>query len=124
MADVLGAIERIDALDRSGNYSQKLRPGAQPLGGGVNSFLFDLVRDGQRVRVSATDPASFEGEEEFWIISPEMHELAELAHRLVDPLAWLGPDAFIEPIRPYQAVTFMVAIYLYRVTGGSDSRCR
>jgi hypothetical protein len=116
--DVVAELEASDVLDRSGNYSQKLRPGAEPPGHGLNSFLFDLVRDGQRVRVSAVDPASFQGEEEFWIISPEMHELAELAHRLVDPLAWLGSDAFTEPIRPYQAATFLVAIHLYRMTGG------
>jgi hypothetical protein len=119
LADVLRAIERIDALDRSGNYSQELRPGAEPPGHGVNSFLFDLVRDGQRVRVSASDPASFQGEEEIWVIPPEMHELAELAHRLIDPLDWLGSDAFIEPIRPYQATTFVVEIHLFRATGGS-----
>jgi hypothetical protein len=117
--DLVAELEASDVLDRNGNYSPVLRPGAQPPGHGVNSFLFDLVRDGQRVLVSGADPASFAGEEEFWIMQPEMHELTELAHQLVDPHAWLGPDAFIEPIRPYQATTFLVEIHLYRTTGGS-----
>jgi hypothetical protein len=119
-AGVQAELEASDVLDRNGNYSQELRPGAQPPGHGLNSYLFDLVRDGQPILVSATDPASFEGEEEFWIIPPEMHELAELARRLVDPVAWLGSDAFIEPIRPYQAARFLVEIHLYRGSGGSE----
>lgn len=49
-----------------------------------------------------------------------MHELTELAHQLVDPLAWLGLDAFTEPIRPYQATTFLVEIHLYPTTGGGS----
>jgi hypothetical protein len=118
-ADVLATIDAIDALDRDGRYSPELRPGKQPPGHGSEFHVFDLVRDDERIVVSAADPASFEGEEDIWVIPPEMHELTELAHRLVDPLAWLGPAAFTEAIRPYQATTFLVVIHLYPGGGGS-----
>ena len=118
-ANVLATIDTIDALDRDGRYSPELRPGQQPPGHGSEFHVFDLVQGDETVRVSAQDPASFEGEEEIWVIPPEMHELTDLAHRLVDPLAWLGPDAFTEPIRPYEATTFLVEIHLFRFGGGS-----
>ncbi len=119
IADVRAELKASDVLDRDGNYSAELRPGAQPPGHGLNSYLFHVVRQGQPILVSATDPASYQGEEELWIIPPEMHELAELAHRLVDPVAWLGRDAFTEPIRAYEARAFLVEIHLYPRGGGS-----
>lgn len=119
LATVQAKLESIDALHANGTYVAELRPGAEPFGHGVNSFGFDLVRDGERITVSAWDVGSFEGEEELWVIPREMHELTRLAHRLVDPTAWLGPDAFEEPIRPYRAEWFLVEIHLYRGVGGS-----
>lgn len=118
-AKVLATIEAIDALDRDGDYFPELRPGKQPPGHGLDFHVFDLVRDGETILVSAADPASFAGEEDIWRIPPEMRVLTNLAHRLVDPLAWLGADAFTEPVRPYQATTFLVEIHLYRGVGGS-----
>jgi hypothetical protein len=119
-AEVLAAIDAIHALDRDGSFFPQVRPGKQPPGHGLNFHVFDLVRDGEAILVSAADPASFRGEEQIWVIPPEMHELTVLAHRLVDPLAWLGSDAFTEPIRPYQATTFLVEIHLYPTAGGGS----
>jgi hypothetical protein len=118
-AEVLAAIEASDALDRDGRFFPELRPGKQPPGHGLSFHVFEVVRDGESILVSAADPASFAGEEDIYVIPPEMHELTELAHRLADPLAWLGSDAFTEPIRPYQATTFLVEIHLYPTGGGS-----
>jgi hypothetical protein len=118
-ADVLAAIDATNAFDRDGHFFPELRPGKQPPGHGLAFHLFELVRDGKRIGVSAADPASFAGEENIWRIPPEMGVLTDLAHRLVDPLAWLGADAFTEPIRPYQAKAFLVEIHLYRGFGGA-----
>ena len=119
-ADILAAIEAVDALDRDGRFFPELRPGKQPPGHGLEFHVYDLVRDGKTIRVSAADPASFQDKEDIWVIPPEMHELTDLAHRLVDPLAWLGPDAFTEPVRPYQATAFLVEIHLYPTGGGGS----
>lgn len=113
-AEVLAAIDASDALDRDGDFFPEPRPGKQPPGHGLKFHVFDLVRNRTTTRVSAADPASFQGEEQIWVVPPEMRELTELANRLVDPLAWLGADAFTDPIRPYQASTFLVEIHLYR----------
>jgi hypothetical protein len=120
-AKILAAIEAIDALDRDGRFFPELRPGKQPPGHGLSFHVFDLVRDGETILVSAADPASFQGEEQIWVIPPEMHELTELAHRLVDPLAWLGSEAFTQPIRPYQATTFLVEVHLYPESAGGST---
>jgi hypothetical protein len=120
LAQVKAQLEASDALDRSGNYSPELRPGAQPPGHGASGYVFDLVRDGEPIVVAANDRTSFEGEGELWIFPPEMDELSELGRRLSDPVAWLGADAFTKPIRPYQATTFLVEIHLYPTAGGGS----
>src|SRR5215212_2887914 len=80
-------IEANAALDADATFLAKLRAGAQPPGHGVNGYTFEVVRDGRLVTVGSQDPRSFAGEEEFWIISPEMRSLAALGRRLDDPVA-------------------------------------
>jgi hypothetical protein len=119
LAEVRAALQASDALDKDVWYGPELRPGKQHPGHGASFHVFDIVRDGEHIVVSVSDPASFEGEDDIYVIPPEMHELTDLAHRIADPLAWLGPDAFVEPIRPYEGGHFLVEIHLFRGTGGS-----
>lgn len=119
VAEVLAAIDASGALDEDGRFFPELRPGKQHPGRGHQFHVFELVRDGETIRVSVADPASFLGEEDIYVIPPEMPRLTRLAHRLVDPLGWLGADAFTEPIRPYTGTVFLVEIHLFRGFGGS-----
>lgn len=117
--------DQIDAtgvFDADGEYYAELRPGAQPPGHGLNSYRFEVVRDGRHVVVSSQDPRSFAGEERFWIISPEMRVLAALADRLEDPVAGLGSDAFEAAVRPYRPNRYLVRILLSEQRGDGNYR--
>ena len=115
-------IEANAALDADATFLAKLRAGAQPPGHGVNGYTFEVVRDGRLVTVGSQDPRSFAGEEEFWIISPEMRSLAALGRRLDDPVAGLGSDAFDGGVEPYLAKRFLVQILLSDQRGDGNYR--
>ena len=119
LSRVLAELEATDAFDAPGDYFPELRPGKQPPGHGFEFSVFTLVREGETIGVSAADPSAFIQEQDIWVLPPEMRVLTQLAHRLGDPVTWLGPDAFAEPVQPYVGTVFLVEIHLYRGIGGS-----
>jgi hypothetical protein len=119
LARVRHRVENTGALDRSANYFPERRPGPEPPGHGVGGYQFEVVRDGLSVVVYASDPRSFAGEAAYWVIPPEMDELAKLADHLNDPVAWLASDSFVEATRPYRADRYLVQVFLDR--GGFES---
>jgi hypothetical protein len=112
-ASVREAIEETPALAMDGSYVATLRPGAEPNAHGVSSFRFDVQWDSGRVVVSSWDPASVSDQPELWIVPPEMTDLAALAQRLGDPLAWLGEAAFLGDPVPYVPTGALVRIDLF-----------
>jgi hypothetical protein len=120
LARVRHRVETTDALDRSANYFPERRPGPEPPGHGAGGYQFEVLRDGRSIFVISSDPRSFAGEEAYWVIPPEMDDLAKLADRLNDPITWLGSDAFGEAIRPYQADRFLVQVLLDQAGFGSE----
>ncbi len=113
VATVRAAIEATPALAADGDYRATLRPGAEPIPHGVNSYRFDVEWAAGPVLVTSWDPASLSDQVELWIFPPELAELADLATRLADPVTWLGEDAFVGPPAPYVPTGLLVRVDLY-----------
>ena len=113
VATVRAAIEAAPALAADGDYRATLRPGAEPIPHGVNSYRFDVEWAAGPVLVTSWDPASLSDQVELWIFPPEMAELADLATRLADPVTWLGEGAFVGPPAPYVPTGLFVRVDLY-----------
>ena len=88
------------------------RPRAEPEGRGVVSYRFDVVQASGPVVVTSWDPDSLADQAGSWIFPPELASLADLAHRLTGPAAWLGDDAFVEPPVPYAPLAVVVQVDL------------
>jgi hypothetical protein len=106
--DVAGRAE----LQADGDFQAELRPGAQPFPRGTSVFRFD-VGPGEPIVVTSGDPADYAAEPELWDIPPQMERLARLARRLLEPVAWLGPDALAEPPSPYRPARYLLLIEHY-----------
>lgn len=117
LATVRDAIEATPALATDGSYVATLRPGAEPNAHGVGSFRFEVQSASGPVEVMSWDPASLSDQPELWIIPQEMTDLAELARRLADPVAWLGADAFAADPVPYVPTGAVVRVDLYPDVG-------
>ncbi len=113
IATVRAAIEAAPALAADGNYRATLKPGAEPIPRGLNSFRFDVQWAAGPVLVTAWDPASLADQAELWTFPPEMAELADLAARLSDPVGWLGEGAFAGQPKPYVPAGVVLRIDLY-----------
>jgi hypothetical protein len=117
LATVRDAIESTPALAADGSYVATLRPGAEPNAHGVGSFRFEVQSGAGAVEVTSWDPASLSDQPELWIVPQEMTDLAELAGRLADPVAWLGTDAFVDDPVPYVPTGAVVRVDLYPDVG-------
>lgn len=117
LAQVRAAIEATPALAKDGDYEATLKPGAEPIPHGVTSFRFDVQWAAGPVVVTSWDPASLSDQTELWIFPPEMTQLADLAARLVDPVAWLGVDGFEGAPVPYVPTGLLVLIDLFPDVG-------
>ena len=104
-------------LEESGGYPAQLRPGAEPVPRGLTQHRFERDLDAGRVVVTSGDTGDFVDEPDLWVIPSEMTVLTNLAQRLRDPLAWLRPEAFLEPPSPYQAERYIVVIDLFPDVG-------
>jgi hypothetical protein len=113
MATVRAAIEATPSLATNGDYRATLKPGAEPTPHGLNLFRFDVQWAAGPVLVTTWDPASLADQADRWTFPPEMAELAALAARLLDPVAWLGEGAFVGPPVPYSPEGVLVRIDLY-----------
>jgi hypothetical protein len=113
MATVRAAIEATPSLATDGDYRATLKPGAEPIPHGLNLFRFAVEWAGGPVLVTSWDPASLADQADRWTFPPEMAELAPLAARLLDPVAWLGEGAFLGPPVPYSPEGVLVRIDLY-----------
>jgi hypothetical protein len=120
IATARAAIEATPALAADGDYRATLRPGAEPIPHGLSSFRFDVEWAAGPVLVTAWDPASLQDQVEQWIFPPEMAQLARLAARLADPVAWLGEDAFEELPTPYSPTGALVRIDLLPDIGDTE----
>ena len=123
MATVRAAIEATPSLAANGDYRATLKPGAEPIPHGLNSFRFDVQWAAGPVLVTSWDPASLADQADLWTFPPEMAELAGLAARLADPVSWLGEAAFVEPPAPYSPEGVLVRIDLYPdlgILGGEE----
>lgn len=110
---VRAAIEGVPALAADGTYRAVLRPGAVSIPHGISELRFDVQLAADPVFVTAWDPASLADQAERWVIPPEMPQLAEVARKLQDPVAWLGEDAFLGPPAPYHATGLLVRVDLF-----------
>ena len=117
IATVRAAIEATPALAADGTYQPKLKPGAEPIPHGVGLFLFDVQWAAGPVLVTAWDPESIADQPELWIVPPEMPQLAELAAKLQDPVAWLGEASFATAPVPYAPTGALVRIDLFPDVG-------
>ena len=119
-ATVRAAIEAAPALSKDGDYKAKLKPGAEPIPPGVGSFRFDVQWAAGPVVVTSWDPASLSDQLDAWIIPAEMSQLADLAARLADPVAWLGVGAFAAPPVRYVPTRVLVRVDLFPDVGDVD----
>ncbi len=117
IATVRAAIEAMPALAVDGDYRATLKPGAEPIPHGLNSFRFDVQWAAGPVLVTSWDPASLADQAELWTFPPEMAELADLAARLADPVRWLGEASFTGAPRPYTPSGALVRIDLFPDVG-------
>jgi hypothetical protein len=117
IATVRAAIEATPALATDGDYRATLRPGAEPIPHGLNQFRFDVQWEAGPVVVTSWDPGSIADQAELWIIPEAMPQLAALAQRLADPVAWLGPDAFVGGPVPYSPTGVLVRIDFFPDVG-------
>lgn len=113
MERVRNALDATGILGESGSYPAQLRPGAEPVPRGLTLHRFERDLDVGRVVVTSGDTGDFVDEPDLWAIPEEMAVLTDLAGRLRDPLAWLGPDAFRDPAAPYLADRHIVVIDLF-----------
>ena len=117
IATVRAAIEAAPSLAADGDYRATLKPGAEPIPHGLNSFRFEVQWAGGPVLVTSWDQASLADQAELWTFPPEMAELADLAARLSDPVGWLGQGAFVGPPKPYLPAGVVLRIDLYPEIG-------
>jgi hypothetical protein len=118
---VRGDLAAVPALGESGSFSARLRPGRTANPHGVGFHQFELGEGADRIVVTTVDPGSFADQPDAWIIPPEAFELTALAQRLGDPAAWLGPDAFSEPVGPFVPTGYLVKIVPYPEIGVTGS---
>jgi hypothetical protein len=117
LAQVRAAIEATPALAADGQYKATLKPGAEPIAHGLQSFRFDVQWAAGPVVVTSWDPASLSDQTDRWTFPPEMTQLADLAARLSDPVAWLGADGFVGAPAPYVPTRVLVFIDLFPDVG-------
>lgn len=113
-------IEAAGVLDSSADVQAELRPGAEPIGRGVSLYRFERMVGDARVVITSGDPRDYEDQAELWIIPPAMPVLADLADKLRDPVAWLGPDAVAEAAQRFEPEHYLLVIDLYPQVGGAD----
>jgi hypothetical protein len=118
------ALQRVrDELDASGvldadaDVQAELRPGAEPVGRGATLYRFERLIGELRVVVTSGDPGDYADEPDLWVIPPQMAALAGLAAKLRDPIAWLGPDALVEPAQAFEPAHYLVLIDLFPEVG-------
>ncbi|NJD26737.1 MAG: hypothetical protein FIA92_00375 [Chloroflexi bacterium] len=109
-------VEGRPELAAGGEYGAELRPGAEPFPRGTTMYRFEVGGREPHVVLSG-DPADYALEPDLWIIPPQMESLARLARQLLDPVAWLGPDALAGPIRPYRPERYLVLVELFPGVG-------
>jgi hypothetical protein len=109
-------IAALPELATNGEYQAQLRPGAEPFPRGTSIFQFKVGSPKPRTVVSG-DPADYALEPDLWTIPPAMDRLAAFAKQLLDPVAWLGPDALAGPIRPYRPERYLVIVELFPGVG-------
>jgi hypothetical protein len=112
-----------DELDASGvlandaDVQAEPRPGAEPVGRGATLYRFERLVAERRVVVTSADPGDSADEPDLWVIPPQMAVLADLAAKLRDPIAWLGPAAVVDPARAYEPAHFLVLVDLLPEVG-------
>jgi hypothetical protein len=98
MAQIQSEVLELPALQVSAEYLLERLPGSpEPPGHGVAFSQFWLGEGPDQVQVGAVGWLA-EEEGVYWVASPERLALDQLAGNLMDIEAWLGPDAWSEPI--------------------------
>jgi hypothetical protein len=95
----------------NGSYGATLRPGATPDARGVTTYAFRLESGGTQVKVVSFDPGDFTPPAA-WVTTPEMQVLADLAHGLQDPEAWIDPAMWGAPAERFEALAYLVIVDL------------
>jgi hypothetical protein len=112
LAWVRARLDDTGALRATGHYGATLRPGAQPDPRGGTMYLFRLQPGGTRIKVITGDPGDYGHEPDLWDIPAQMQPLADLAHGLQDPVAWIDPAMWVGPAEPYRAHAYLVTVRL------------
>jgi len=109
LAWVRAQLDQTGLLAATRSYGATLRPGATPDPRGTTSYLFQLVRDGSRVKVGSGDPGDYLPPDA-WVIPPEMQILSRLAGGLRDPEAWIAESMWSAPAGPFDADHYAVVL--------------
>lgn len=109
LAWVRAQLDATGLLAATRSYGAALRPGATPDPRGVTSYLFQLERDGSRVKVGSGDPGDYMPPDA-WVIPPEMLLLGRLAAGLRDPEAWIDKSMWSAPAGPFTADDYLVVL--------------
>ena len=108
LAQVQRDVLALSELQKSARYGLERLPNSpEPPGHGLCSNSFTLGEGTDKVSVTAV--AWLDQEEGvYWVASPERRALDELALHLLDIEAWLGPDAWAEPVsRRYVSSSYL-----------------
>ena len=118
---VRDAIDATGLFEADGSYGPTIKPGKDPPGHGVKGYGFRAARGDDFVTVGATDPQIFENDNrvwhDVWDIPAQSYVLADLATKLLDPVAWLPADAWADPSRPYLAEAYLLIVTAERFAG-------
>lgn len=109
---VRARLDETGVLRATGDYGATLRPGAEPAGRGATMYLFRMAPGGARIRVTTGDPGDYSHEPDLWDIPAQMQPLADLAHGLRDPEAWIDPAMWAGPAEPFRAHAYLVTVQL------------
>ena len=111
-------------FEQSADYELVKRPDApEPLGRGVEAFLFIAAGGDDEVVVRSVQWLGDEEESTYYEPSPEREALDALARALRDPEAMLGEGAWAGPAEPYVGAEYLVVLQPTRdapLTGNLD----
>jgi hypothetical protein len=111
LAWVRARLDETGLFHANGSYGATLKPGATPDPRGATLYAFRTESTGTHVKVVSGDPDDA-APPEAWVIPPEVQVLADLAHRLQDPEAWIETAMWAGPAEPFNAHAYLVIIDL------------